>query len=202
MQLFTYMDHLAGVCSPAEIGTPWQARWSPSDVELGLCADGDVGKAKPPGAVGPPDAEQPAPFVALTKPERKRLTQELSDKLLIMAHENPAAFMDSAGPQINKFLDAASRLDETPADNLPFTKEQLQAMNAADLNRYIIKRSLEMKPPLVAPPSAVVATVLLPMIPAERLKEAMAALKDLPVMTVEEQGEAVMALMGLPMMQD
>lgn len=49
MKLFTYMDHLAGTCKAHEIDMPWESRWTPSDVSLGLCDAEMVGQPKQSG---------------------------------------------------------------------------------------------------------------------------------------------------------
>jgi hypothetical protein len=157
--------------------------WTTEDALKGLCELEDVGDPRPierPAEMLPAASQQGAtPFVALTKPERKRLTQELADKLLILAHENPAAFLDGAGPQLNKFLDAASRLDEAPPDDLLMTKERMEAMTTHDIKEYIIRKANEQGSQPAAPPAAAVVNALLPLIPAERQGEAMAALHAL-----------------------
>ena len=136
MQLFTYMDHLNGVCLASEIDTPWQSRWSNSDLSRGLCDGEEVGKAKP--ATGETVVEQT--FVSLSREDRKRLTQELSDKLLILAHSNPAQFMDGAGPQINKFLDAAQKLAEEEKQLVITDDTDLSRIATSDLRRYLFKQ--------------------------------------------------------------
>lgn len=170
--------------------------WTKNDFDKGWCRIDQIGKSigdpeKPteqpktgfsglPGEnAGGIDSTPATPFVALTKAERRRLTQELADKLLILAHENPAAFLDGAGPQVNKFLDAASKLDEAPPDDLPMTRERLAAMSTDDLKEYVVKKANEQGPQPAAPPAAAVANALLPLIPAERQGEAMALLKAL-----------------------
>lgn len=80
MRLFTYMDHLAGVCSPAEIGTPWRPRWSPMDAELGLCSLADVGTVKP-------EPELDPAVVALNLEGAKGYAREAA-----AYHRNPDAY--------------------------------------------------------------------------------------------------------------
>ena len=125
--------------------------WTQSDFENGLISDAAlIGKP----LTGLPPIEQPtgtpqsAPpveqetFTALSREDRKRMTQELSDKLLIMAHNNPAAFMDNAGPQINKFIDAAQKLSED--ERVPvFDENTIKQMSTADLKRYLLRNMSE-----------------------------------------------------------
>jgi len=123
--------------------------WTQSDFENGLISDAAlIGKP----LTGLPPIEQPtgtpqsAPpveqetFTALSREDRKRLTQELSDKLLILAHSNPAAFMDGAGPQINKFLDAAQKLAEEEKQLVITDDTDLSCISTGDLKRYLFKQ--------------------------------------------------------------
>jgi len=173
-------------------------RWTRSDYDKGLCTLDQIGKGffemEEIGGNSTPkqescseqseqsgQSESPGSFVALTKPERKRLTQELSDKLLIMAHENPGAFMDNAGPQINKFLDAASRLEGDEENGLPYTSAQIAKMTHADLKTAII-RSLSDTPleqRIQAIHAGQVIEALLPFVPVELRADAMTAVRGL-----------------------
>ena len=93
--------------------------WTIRDFDNGQCQAEDIGQPVFPHLLVQQENASdtltvaPAePFVMLSKADRRRLTQELSDKLLILAHEDPQRFMEDAGPQINKFLDMASKLDD------------------------------------------------------------------------------------------
>ena len=173
MQLFTYMDHLAGVCSPAEIGTPWQARWSPSDVELGLCTDGDVGKAKPPVA-------------SEDEVEQSELDRLGGVDRLLNDFERDHTSMLRYAPNVQaKLLELSERRrQEEKAEKVEsvskmMTRERLAAMTTHDIKEYVIQKANEQGPQPAAPPAAAVANALLPLIPAERQDEAMALLKAL-----------------------
>ena len=140
-KLFVESDHTLRRCSKHEIGMPWEDRWSIDDYISGDCSEAQVGRSK----VEPePEPEPPEPpFKLLSKAERRRYVLELADKLLLMAHANPEAFLNGNGPQINKFLDAASKLDEKEDDkSIPAAQ-----MSTAQLLAKL-RPALEGMPPL------------------------------------------------------
>ena len=102
--------------------------WTLDDFTNGECSIDDIGTDK--------YNNEQRTFVMLSKADRRRLTQELSDKLLILAHEDPQRFMEDAGPQINKFLDMASKLDDENKE------KALKDMNYMEMRAYLQEQFL------------------------------------------------------------
>jgi hypothetical protein len=74
------------------------------------------------------DLPAPETFRPLTRQERRQLSLELKDKLLLAAHRDPDAFMADGSSQLNKFLDLAIRTeseDSTDADLSALTARHL-----------------------------------------------------------------------------
>ena len=134
---FTNHDHLLGACHQFEVGSPWIDRYTKTDAWNGICTAEQVGRPKNQPDQSPD--QPPAPFQPLTRAERHRLLVELSDKLLIAAHDDPTGFMSDAGPQINKFLDMAGKLDgaEQPAIS-ELSESRIAGMTTADLVRLLV----------------------------------------------------------------
>lgn len=149
MQVFTENDATLRRCRQNEIGMPWEDRFSVEDYLNDMCTSEQVGKSKdqPPADQDQQSPGAPAPFKPLSKADRRRLLVEMSDKLLIAAHNDPLAFMGDAGPQINKFIDLASKLDtdETPrlAD---MTAHKLNALPTVERYRAMLAPILEEAP--------------------------------------------------------
>lgn len=121
MRLFTYMDYVNGACVATEIDTPWQARWSKTDLASGLCETPMVGQSKQPTGEQPEDRPPPLP---LTRQQRKAKLQAIADSILELVHQNPSAALGDSGSTVNKLLDLASRLDEdSEALRIPATDD-------------------------------------------------------------------------------
>lgn len=151
---FTSRDALLGICQTVEVGLPWQDRWSKTDEFNGRCTSEQVGKPKQsPAADQEPAAEQ-SPFEPLTRERRKQLLQELTDKLLIEAHQNPMAFADDASTQLNKLLDLAGKQDA----------------GAVDVRQITIDRFIELT---LEEKDAAMVDVLLSFVPADVLPDAL-----------------------------
>ena len=137
-EVFTFDDYVAGTCQRQQVGLPKQPPNADQDQLL---------PAGIPAADQDQQPKQPEPFKPLTKADRRRLLVEMSDKLLIAAHGDPLAFMGDAGPQINKFIDLASKLDtdETPrlAD---MTAHKLNALPTVERYRAMLAPILEEAP--------------------------------------------------------
>ena len=118
---FTQQDYLLGACLDFEIGMPWQDRFTKTDAWYGRCTEDQVGCPRVDQQQQPaadPDKQQPEQspkeFAPLDRTTRRRMMQELQDKVLVMFHADPEGFLKNGGSSLNKFLDAAIRLEDQP----------------------------------------------------------------------------------------
>ena len=97
--------------------------WTIEDALEGRCILEDVGDERP-IEIPPAPPKPPAPVEPMTKDQRHAKLQSLTDKLILMAEANPAAFLDSQS-SLNKLLELASRAEdkqEAKAELSPFAR--------------------------------------------------------------------------------
>lgn len=135
---FTTRDFLSGACHEVEIGSPWSDRWTKADAFYGRCTANDIGTPKQSAPKQSPDQQS---FTPLTAEQRRQKSREMVDKLLILAHDNPAAMMEDGSAQLNKLIDLAK--DALAADTGvhldKLTVERMEAMPDAELATAALK---------------------------------------------------------------
>jgi hypothetical protein len=147
LRKFTARDFLSGACHELEIGSPWVDRWTKTDAFYGRCPTSDIGNPKQPTPNGAsdqqPTPEQPTPeqFVPLTGEQRRQHLRELTDKLLILAHRDPAAFMEDGSSQLNKLIDLAKEAlaADTGIALDKLTVEHMAALSDDELSAAALK---------------------------------------------------------------
>ena len=173
-RLFVEDDFMLRVCSTAEIGQPWEDRWSINDFLAGSCDQSQVGISR--HLPVPPEDE-------VEQSELDRLGGV--DKMLAdfeRDHTSVLRYPPNIGAKLLELSER--RRQEAKAEKVEsvskmMTRERLAAMTTHDIKEYIIKKADEQGPQPAAPPASAVANALLPLIPAERQDEAIAALKAL-----------------------
>ena len=123
-ELWTFRDYQNGNCELHMVNTPKPEPDPPADQEQSPA----------------PGAEQ-LPFEPLTRERRKQLLQELTDKLLIEAHQNPMAFADDASTQLNKLLDLAGKQDAGAVDVRQITLDRFAELSLEDKDAALVERA-------------------------------------------------------------
>ena len=119
MRTFTYMDHVNGVCSVAEIDTPWISRWSSADAAMGLCEADMIGMLKP-----APDAPGP---------DEPMMSDDIFNIEMAAYRSDPARYRTTNASNLNKLLDVAARRQEKREEKAP--QIALDKLSAADLQK-------------------------------------------------------------------
>lgn len=138
MRTFTYMDHINGVCSVAEIDTPWISRWSIADASMGLCGADMVGMLKP----APESSVQDEP-----------MSDDIFDTELAAYRADPARYRTTNASNLNKLLEMAARRQEKREEKAPTVEldklgaAELSKMKLTDLMRVLVEVVLQYVPP-------------------------------------------------------
>lgn len=143
--------------------------WSPGDARAGRCLASEVGRPRnPPAELLPdqipapePEPETPAddtedaqpeptdaaePFQPMTRAERRRMLQELSDKLLRKAHGDLDGFMADGSSQLNKLIDLANKTDSEDTshkDLATLTAKHLARLPDSELDAGLLRTLAE-----------------------------------------------------------
>lgn len=138
--------------------------WTRTDYENGLINDvGMIGLPvfpDPPIEQAPPEPEpetpadtedaQPGtpaePFQPMTRAERRRMLQELSDKLLRKAHGDLDGFMADGSSQLNKLIDLANKTDSEDTshkDLATLTAKHLARLPDSELDAGLLRTLAE-----------------------------------------------------------
>ena len=144
---FDEEDRILRRCLRAEVGQPWEDRFSIDDFANGDCKEGQVGKRKdfdPTHAPGPMSSP-------LTRTERRAKLQAVADKIIQYAHDHPEAMLDDNASNVNKLLDLFARMDERDEERTvqpvtQLTEDQLRRLSLADLKRGVIETVLQFVP--------------------------------------------------------
>lgn len=134
MQIFTFMDHVAGRCSAAEIDMPHEPRWSRADCSMGLCGEEQIGTRKQlPGQQSlPEDATLDDMTVDVLKTELEAYRRD------------PDRYRQQSATNLNKLLDLLSRRQERELANSRPDNRPVDQLTSEELHARLIGRIAEM----------------------------------------------------------
>ena len=125
-------------CTAEGAGIGWRPRWGRDDAVNHLCDPILIGKAKPDES----QLEGEETFVPMSSEERRKLTLQLSDKLLKHFHANPEL---ADGPQTNKLLELASKIDER--EEIDTKPKEVDQLTSEELRGRIVSSISKLPPP-------------------------------------------------------